>query len=102
MTTHTAHEPVQTHGLVDDCPRCIEHTRRPWNTLDPDTLARIELNPITALDLKARNRLRAWKSQYTGERICIACGELVATDDPYVLAPDGWYHADHYVDAVPR
>jgi hypothetical protein len=62
---HTYHEPVLTHGLADDCPRCQEHTERPWATLDVDILVRLYCGDlITATDRRAARRFHEWLRMY--------------------------------------
>lgn len=38
MSIHTPHESTLDVGLVDGCPRCAEHARRPLDGLDRDHL----------------------------------------------------------------
>ncbi len=62
MTMHSMHPDSHTHGLADDCPRCVEHAEHPIATLDHENLRRImELavtddrlgQPVTHTDLVA-------------------------------------------------
>lgn len=57
MTVHAYHPDTHTHGLADDCPRCLEHARHPLNSLDLENLAalRLRLND----DLAARSDTEA-------------------------------------------
>lgn len=38
MTTHTLHPDSHENGLADDCPRCDEHARYPFDGLDNSNL----------------------------------------------------------------
>lgn len=59
MTVHTYHEDSHTHGLADDCPRCIEHTEAPWRTLDQKNIYRLlHGGAITYTDRVAASKLR--------------------------------------------
>lgn len=66
MTTHTFHPDTHEHGLQDDCPRCIEHSEHPIQSLDRQNLTRImrlavtddRLGlPVTYLDQVAAGRV---------------------------------------------
>lgn len=41
MTMHSLHPDTHTHGLADDCPRCVEHAEHPIQSLDQANLRRI-------------------------------------------------------------
>lgn len=41
MSVHSAHEPVVTHGLADDCSRCEEQAARPFEALDEENLTNL-------------------------------------------------------------
>jgi len=38
MSSHNHHPAIREHGLQDDCPRCREHAKEPWATLDAGNL----------------------------------------------------------------
>jgi hypothetical protein len=100
MTTHTPHDDVLTHGLATDCPRCAELAVRPW-LLDADMQARL-INGVTlsAVDVDAQKRLRAWAGYHAGAHLCLACGNALDPDAAYVVTARGWYHPNHYTEEV--
>lgn len=51
MSFHTPHEPIETHGLADGCPRCTE--------IAADPLGRLDERNCTALIL----RTAAWMAE---------------------------------------
>lgn len=48
MSSHINHPDTHTHGLADDCPRCAEHAKHPFMSLDDNNLRALIL------------RTRAW------------------------------------------
>lgn len=41
MTSHTYHPDTHEHGLADECPRCAEHARHPFESLDDTNLRQL-------------------------------------------------------------
>lgn len=41
MAVHSAHDPVATHGLADECDRCEEIAAKPFEALDEENLTNL-------------------------------------------------------------
>jgi hypothetical protein len=39
LSTHRIHDPIETHGLADECERCKEHAEHPLRDLDSGNLS---------------------------------------------------------------
>jgi hypothetical protein len=59
VSVHTPHPPIETAGLHDGCPRCDEHARDPFATLDESTLRHLGLRIHQGRPARSDNEARA-------------------------------------------
>jgi hypothetical protein len=59
MTVHAYHPDTHTHGLADDCPRCAEHARLPWQSLDRENLTALRQRIAEGLPPRSTNEATA-------------------------------------------
>lgn len=59
MTAHSVHPDTHDYGLADDCARCSEHAKHPFESLDAENLRKLFGRVRDGLPARSVNERRA-------------------------------------------